>query len=76
MPKRTEADTFGDGSYRSVRGGSFNDDWELNLHAAYRFCDDPEYGGSSKRFRVVTEISAPVPTVFKWGLVTMALESV
>ncbi|MHC4091184.1 MAG: SUMF1/EgtB/PvdO family nonheme iron enzyme [Planctomycetota bacterium] len=56
-----EADIFGDGSYRGVRGGSFLDTYVGYLHAAGRNYDPPSLEYSIFGFRVAELCPLPPP---------------
>jgi formylglycine-generating enzyme required for sulfatase activity len=53
-----EADIFGDGSSRGLRGGAFDDSGSGRLASSYRIGDDPTYVGNDIGFRVA---SVPEP---------------
>jgi M6 family metalloprotease-like protein len=69
-----EADIYGDGSHRGMRGGAFYGIFVDNQHAAYRQSADPTYVEQGFGFRVAgIPEPEPLPAVSEWGLVVMAL---
>ncbi|UCC31019.1 MAG: IPTL-CTERM sorting domain-containing protein [Phycisphaerales bacterium] len=69
-----EADIYGDGSHRGMRGGAFYGIFTDNQHAAYRHNDYPTYEEQGFGFRVAgIPGPEPIPAVSEWGLIVMVL---
>ncbi len=58
--ERNETDIYGDGSFRSLRGGSFGNATANDLHAQYRYIYDPADERNIMGFRVAA-IPEPEP---------------
>ena len=69
-----EADIYGDGSHRGIRGGAFFGIYTDNQHAAYRNYEDPthEEHGFGVRVAGIPGLE-PIPAVSEWGLIVLTL---